>query len=1005
MNNRRFLHFRPIYNSYFKALIAVASLHLLPTQTFSQNLSPEKALARMTLADGLKASLVAAEPLVRQPVAIDFDDRGRLWVVQYLQYPNPAGLNRVKVDRYSRTQYDRTPEPPPHGPKGADKLTILKDTNGDGQADTAHDFISGLNLTTGFAFGEGGVYLLQAPYLLHYADKNQDDTPDGPPRVLLTGFGMDDAHSLANSLTWGTDGWLYGLQGSTVTAKIRGIEFQQGIWRYHPPTDRFELYAEGGGNMWGLDFDRSGNLFASTNFGPHIALHVVQDAYYWKQFGKHGPLHNPYAYGYFDHMPHTNPQGGHVTAGGLFYEAGNWPAKYRGKYIGANVLSHWVAAFDFHPLKSSYDSTQTNIILNSNDPWHAPCDLALGLDGNLYVADWHDQRMAHPDPDADWDRTNGRIYAIGNSNDHRPPMSFHQNLSKADSAELVKLLAHENSALARRARRLLKERRDIHANEELQKIWTDIKIPVQYRREAFWTLLSQTTEFNDHSPVSISGIISALQDMDPAIRRSAVAAIGDSNKTAPDSIIQQLLHLAESEKDDSISGQLAATSARSHSIYLWEAIVRNHADSADDRLGMRLWWAAEKLSTKDLASLNRCMMDLDGLKNDLFQKVILPRYLKKLAYLGGDFAGDAIAAFIEKNRLTRQERLTIVLEALRGGAPLTSGRLVRETIPTLYKQDPTEIAHWELAARIGLPKARTDAESQMRQNPRQISDHQYGIFLKTAADLKWTNWANDALAAIQNRSVPVRKAGWEALARLMGDREISTLVNQYSRFDPSDKSQVRELLTSRPDACSQLLAAIENKQIPREDFDLAQVARIATFQNVQLSEKALKIWGKVQSATPEERLAEVRRLNNDLRAADGDPAKGRVLFTNNCARCHKLFGEGQSIGPELTGTNRADRQWLLTSVVDPSGIVRKEYQSQVIEMKDGRVLEGLILEQSGGLLKLIDTSGRQMEVVAGDIAERRDSSTSLMPEGLYKLFRPQELRDLFSYIQQNPAKH
>ena len=167
----------------------------------------------------------------------------------------------------------------------------------------------------------------------------------------------------------------------------------------------------------------------------------------------------------------------------------------------------------------------------------------------------------------------------------------------------------------------------------------------------------------------------------------------------------------------------------------------------------------------------------------------------------------------------------------------------------------------------------------------------------------------------------------------------------------------------------------------------------------------MKIWGKVQSATPEERLAEVRRLNNDLRAADGDPAKGRVLFTNNCARCHKLFGKGQSIGPELTGTNRADRQWLLTSVVDPSGIVRKEYQSQVIEMKDGRVLEGLILEQSGGLLKLIDTSGRQMEVVAGDIAERRDSSTSLMPEGLYKLFRPQELRDLFSYIQQNPAKH
>ena len=183
-----------------------------------QNLSPAQAVDRMVLAKGLKASAVAAEPLIRQPVAIDFDDRGRLWAIQYLQYPNPAGLNRTKVDRYSRTVYDRVPEPPPKGPKGADRLTILEDTDGDGMADKARDFVTGLNLSTGFAFGDGGVYVLQAPYLLHYADADGDDVPDGDPRVLLRGFGMEDAHSLANSLTWGEDGWLYGLQGSTVTA-------------------------------------------------------------------------------------------------------------------------------------------------------------------------------------------------------------------------------------------------------------------------------------------------------------------------------------------------------------------------------------------------------------------------------------------------------------------------------------------------------------------------------------------------------------------------------------------------------------------------------------------------------------------------------------------------------------------------------------------------------------------------------------------------------------------
>ena len=176
----------------------------------------------MTVAEGLEVRLVAAEPMVRQPVAIEFDDRGRLWVIQYLQYPNPAGLKRVAVDRYSRTVYDRIPEPPPRGPKGADRITILEDTDGDGRADAAHDFVAGLNLASGLAFGYGGVFVLQAPYLLFYPDRDRDDRPDGDPEVLLTGFGMEDAHSVANSLTWGPDGWLYGLQGSTVTARVRG---------------------------------------------------------------------------------------------------------------------------------------------------------------------------------------------------------------------------------------------------------------------------------------------------------------------------------------------------------------------------------------------------------------------------------------------------------------------------------------------------------------------------------------------------------------------------------------------------------------------------------------------------------------------------------------------------------------------------------------------------------------------------------------------------------------
>src|SRR5688572_18326573 len=221
----------------------------------AQGFAPPAALERMTPASGFKASLVAHEPMMAQPVCIEFDFRGRLWVVQYLQYPNPAGLKRVQVDRYSRTVYDRVPEPPPKGPKGADRITILEDVDGDGRADRAKDFVKDLNLASGIAFGHGGVFVLQVPYLLFYPDRDGDDVPDGEPQVLLKGFGMQDAHAVANSLTWGPDGWLYGCQGSTVSSEVRGVAFEQGVWRYHPITHRFELFCDGGGNAWGLDFD------------------------------------------------------------------------------------------------------------------------------------------------------------------------------------------------------------------------------------------------------------------------------------------------------------------------------------------------------------------------------------------------------------------------------------------------------------------------------------------------------------------------------------------------------------------------------------------------------------------------------------------------------------------------------------------------------------------------------------------------------------------------------
>ena len=211
----------------------------------AQGFSPQEAEQQITAPEAFTVKLFASEPESANQSsssATTAADCGRFSI---LQYPNPAGLERVKVDRWSRTVYDRVPEPPPRGPRGADKITILEDTDGDGRADEFKDFVDGLNLVTGVEFGHGGVFVLNVPYLLFYPDRNRDDVPDADPEVLLTGFGMEDAQAMSNHLTWGPDGWLYGVNGSTTTCRIRGIEFQQGCWRYHPRTE-FELFCEGG---------------------------------------------------------------------------------------------------------------------------------------------------------------------------------------------------------------------------------------------------------------------------------------------------------------------------------------------------------------------------------------------------------------------------------------------------------------------------------------------------------------------------------------------------------------------------------------------------------------------------------------------------------------------------------------------------------------------------------------------------------------------------------------
>src|SRR5690606_15549903 len=238
-----------------------------------------------------------------QPLEISFDAQGRLWVIHYNQYPYPEGVKITGLDNHLRVEFDKVPDAPPEGVKGADKITIFEDTDGDGTYDRAIESISGLNIATSASQGYGKIWVLNPPYLISFPDADGDGIPNGEPTVHLRGFGLQDTHAVANSLRWGPDGWLYGAQGSTTISSVSSkaspdTYFEgQAIWRYHPISGIFEIFAEGGGNTFNVEFDAQGRIFSGHN-GYGRGPYYNQGAYYEKSWWKHGPLTNPYAFGF-----------------------------------------------------------------------------------------------------------------------------------------------------------------------------------------------------------------------------------------------------------------------------------------------------------------------------------------------------------------------------------------------------------------------------------------------------------------------------------------------------------------------------------------------------------------------------------------------------------------------------------------------------------------------------------------------------------------------------------
>jgi putative membrane-bound dehydrogenase-like protein len=996
-----------------RLLSTVAACLAVPAVASAQGFSPEEAVKRMQLPDGFTVRCVAAEPMIRQPVSIEFDDRGRLWVLQYLQYPNPAGLKPVKQDQYLRTVWDRVPEPPPKGPKGADRLTILYDPDEHGVYRKSKDFVAGLNLASGFCLGNGGVYVVQPPYLLFYPDKDQDDTPDGDPEVLLSGFGLDDTHSLANSLQWGPDGWLYGAAGSTSTCKIQNpanpkevVEFQQGIWRYHPKTKEFELFSEGGGNTYGLDFDRHGQVIAGTNWGGFAMLHQLQGAYYVKGFSKHGPLHNPYAYGYFDHVPYTGFKGGHVTCGGILYQADTFPKEYRDQYIAGNLLSNAIYWHRLEPNGSTFKARHGGDLLVANDTWFRPVDLTLGPDGSVYVADWYDKRAAHLDPIDNWDKTNGRVYKIEYKG--TPPVPAF-DLRKKSSAELVELLKHPNAWWRREARRLLAERQDAAAVPALKKLIETEKGDAAL--EAVWALYVSGGWSEGYAAEWLSG------HANPHIRAWYVRLAGDHIGAEVTSATQTALAtMAAVDPSPVVAAQLACTAKRLPLPAAKELLARltqRREFDADPFFPMLVWWAIESKIDADPEGIAGILAAAGARTASL---AWVERFVRRGLSDGRPGSYAAVKSLIGglPDGLTGARTAPAVLRgieaALDAGGVVDRAGLLKSCAKLRAVGLPSgDDALVRVRVRLGDRSAVDDLWHRLVDAKAQYSEAErakwVGLAVKAKEYLPESTFL-DILTKAKTDAFRVQLLS--AVEATNHSRTAEILLASYPSWSPAVKKRATAVLLSRPAWARELFKAIDAGKVPKADVSLDQARAAVGLNDPAVTALVEKHFGKFAPATPGEKQARIAWLGLVLgREGLGDPAKGKALFAKHCAACHTLFGEGGKVGPDLTTADRQNRTYMLTQIVDPSGYIRPEFVAYKVDTVDGRSLTGLVAESGGEsvtLVSVVDNQPQKTVVAKKDIDKMTPSAVSLMPEKLLDTLSDAEVRDLFAYISSDGPK-
>jgi putative membrane-bound dehydrogenase-like protein len=962
-------------------------------------LPPQKAAEVMTVPEGFEVKLFAGEPDVQQPIAMCIDDRGRLWVAEAYSYPIRRPDKEAK-----------------------DRILIFEDTDGDGRFDRRSVFMEGLNLVSGIEVGFGGVWIGAAPYLMYVPMKEVERSgdrsttvPAGPSKILLDGWGYQDTHETLNSFIWGPDGWLYGCHGVFTHSRVgkpgtpdKGrVPINAGVWRYHPTKHVFEVFAHGTSNPWGLDFNDQGQAFVEACVIPHC-FHIVQGGRYHRQAGPH---FNPYTYDDIktiaDHFHYVGPNphggnnrsdsagGGHAHCGLMCYLGGAWPKEYRNQLFMGNIHGRRLNMDVARAKGSGYLAGHGPDFLHANDAWARFINMQYGPDGNVYLIDWYDKQACHHGDPKIWDRSNGRIYKVC----YRGTKPAEVDLAKKTDLELIELQLHENDWYVRHARRLLQERRPRRpeARQALAEIARENKDPTR-RLRALWALhVTGGLEFKD--------IEHGLGDADEFVRAWTIQ-LAVEKEGAEVLRADKLADLAATDKSPVVRRYLASALQRltfDVRERVLEQLLTWEEDAADPNLPLLYWYALEPLAqVKEHRARAFAMAQASGMP------ILLPYIVRRIAADTAVEASDdpleplqfLVAALAKSHHEPAQLAILRAMnEGLKGRRKLFMPRQWEATYQKLSASPDSEVRNQAaaLAATLGDPRA-------FEKLRHLLADAAENINVRRSA-LETLIIARDPqlprhLEALLLQASPLRAQALRGLAAFDHERTPRLILDVYPGLSAEEKRDALNTLASRGSYGKALLDAVAAKQITATDISADIIRQLRNLNDAALAKRINEVWGIVRD-TPADRKKLIAQYTKMLKTPAPhlvDLAMGRAVFAKTCQQCHTLYGVGRKVGPDITGSNRANLDYLLENIIDPSAVIQKEYTATIMELKDGRVLTGIVSGETPAALTLL-TANETLTIARDDVEILKPTPTSMMPDDVVKTVKDAEFRALIAYLQ------